>query len=366
MKRGLFIVQLPPPVHGVAVMNAHVVSDRILRNHVCIDVLQLAYSRELGQLNRATAAKFGRWLLLLFALWRRLAKERPDFAYFTPVPTGAGYVRDLPFMLLIKAYRVPLILHLHGRGIREQAARPLWRALYRWGMGHCAVVSASPGMQQHELAQLDLPGGRLYVVPNTVERVDTRRFSREGRSDALRLLFLSSTFAPKGIFVLLESLRRLLERGVAFDVDIVGASTARHDRLIEEFVLAHGLAPHAHLRGALYGDDKNFVLANADVLVHPTLNDYFPLVILEALQFGLAIVATRMGAIPEMVVNGVHGMLVPAGDVVALTQALEDLSKAPEQVRRMGEASRCRYEQHYSPERFSTALLGVFEAEGVA
>lgn len=364
MKRGLFIVQLPPPIHGVSLMNERVVADRALREHVAVDVLQLAYSRDLAQINRLTAAKFGRWLMLFFTLWRKLARQRPDFVYFTPVPTGSGYVRDLPFMVLVKWHRVPLILHLHGRGIAESAARPMWRRLYRWGLAHSAVVSASPGMCKRELRPLDLPGCRLYVVPNTVERIASACFARMRQPSVKpRLLFLSSTFPFKGIFVLLDALCELVHRGITFELDIVGASNPEHDARIRKFISAHRLQSHVRVFGALYGADKYAALQNADILVHPTLNDYSPLVILEAMQCGLAIVATNVGAIPEMVIDGVHGWLVPPNDVDALADAIQSLLESPARVRCMGAAARSRYLQYYSPERLSAALLDVFTAE---
>jgi glycosyltransferase involved in cell wall biosynthesis len=239
--------------------------------------------------------------------------------------------------------------------------------MYRWALGHCAVISASQGMQARDLQPLGLAGARLYVVPNTVDRVDVRRFRSVLRaSPRPRLLFLSSTFPFKGIFVLLESLRLLVERGVEFDAEIVGSSTAEFDRAIREFVAAEGLARQVVCLGALYDADKYAALGRADILVHPTLNDYFPLVLLEAMQFGLAIVTTRIGAIPEMVVDGVHGTLVPDGDAKALASAIEALIAVPATVRHMGAAAQCRYQQHFSPERFSAELIGVFEAEALA
>ena len=150
-----------------------------------------------------------------------------------------------------------------------------------------------------------------------------------------------------------------------FDVDIVGASAEGHDARIREFVATHDLQC-VRVLGALYGADKYAALGSADMFVHPTLNDYSPLVILEAMQFGLAIVSTRIGAIPEMVIDGEQGVLVPPDDSEALANAIERLIASPERVRRMGAAAQCRYQMHYSPGRFSSALIEVLEGEGLA
>jgi glycosyltransferase involved in cell wall biosynthesis len=366
MTRGLFLVQRPPPIHGVSVMNERVLADPQLRRHVWMDVLAIEYSRDLAQINRFSFPKVWHWLWLLMTLATRLVWQRPQFVYFTPVPTGTGFVRDLPFIVLIKLFRVLPILHLHGRGIAERSMKPGWRAVYELGLRHCAVVSASDGMRERELGSLRLPGGRHYVVPNAIDRVDINRFVTARTSSAPpRLLFLSGTFPFKGVFVLLEAARRLRDREVEFELELVGSSTAEHERAIGEFVTRHKLESRVRCAGALYGDEKWRAFGRTDVFVHPTLNDYFPLVLLEAMQFALPIVSTRVGAIPEIVSDGTQGLLVEPGDARTLADAIEALLRDPSRRRRMAAASRCRFLERYTPERFSRNLSSVFVAEGL-
>jgi len=363
---GLFLLQLPPPVHGVTAMNARVLecASRVLDGRV--DVLRIAFAEDLGSINRVSARKLWLWLRLLLGLATRLARRRPSFVYFTPVPTGPGFLRDLTFIGVVKAFRVPLILHLHGRGIAERTENPLWRGLYRLVLRQCAIVSASPGMQARELTPLRLSGSRLYTVPNRVEAVDVEGFRRRCSGRAPRLLFLSSTFPAKGVLILLDAAKRLRERGVPFELNIVGSSTPAIDGAIAEYVRAHDLGAHVRCDGALYGPDKYRAFGRADVFVHPTLNDYVPLVVLEALQFGLPIVSTNVGAIPEMVIDGEHGLIVEQGDAAALACALETLLRDAALRRSMGLASRCRYLTHYAPERFDEAFRVMLRAERFA
>ncbi len=146
---------------------------------------------------------------------------------------------------------------------------------------------------------------------------------------------------------------------------MVGSSNAEHEYAIGEFVRQHGLESQVIWRGALYGDDKWLAFGRADLFVHPTLNDYFPLVLLEAMQFGLPIVSTRVGAISEIVTHGTHGLIVEPDDAQALAGAIESLLRDPQRRRRMAVASRCSFLEQYTPERFSNNLSAVFEAEGL-
>jgi len=84
-------------------------------------------------------------------------------------------------------------------------------------------------------------------------------------------------------------------------------------------------------------------LARTDVVVLPSYWEGLPVSLIEALSAGKAIVASRVGGNPELVMDGTNGLLVPPGDAPALAQALLTLSGDPERVRRMGLASRQRF-----------------------
>ena len=101
----------------------------------------------------------------------------------------------------------------------------------------------------------------------------------------------------------------------------------------------------------------------SDLFVLPTLADNTPVTLMEAMASGLPAVATAVGGIPELVAAGVTGRLVPAGDVAALTAAIEGLLADPETRQRMGIASRKMAEARFARERMVSELE---DAYGVA
>ena len=121
---------------------------------------------------------------------------------------------------------------------------------------------------------------------------------------------------------MLEACRLLNERGVGFRCSLIGALSADYpgDSLSDE-IREKGLEGRVVFDGPLHGKEKWDVLAKADVFVHPTMNDCFPLVILEAMGSGLPVVTTDEGAIPEMVRDGVDGLICPKGDSKVLADA---------------------------------------------
>jgi len=96
-------------------------------------------------------------------------------------------------------------------------------------------------------------------------------------------------------------------------------------------------------------------------LVLPTLNDCFPLVILEAMRAGLPVVATDEGAIPEIVDDEVTGYIVPKNQPENLADKLELLLYDPELRKRMGGAGRNRFLEKYTLDKFESGLLTIFQ-----
>lgn len=103
-------------------------------------------------------------------------------------------------------------------------------------------------------------------------------------------------------------------------------------------------------------------LARADVFAHTSRWEGFGIVLLEAMLAGLPVVATRVSAIPEIVVDGTTGVLVPVGDFAAVAAALSDLLGDPKRRRALGEAGRRRAHDEFSVARMTERTMGVYES----
>ena len=115
------------------------------------------------------------------------------------------------------------------------------------------------------------------------------------------------------------------------------------------------------LRRLWFVTDGAAVLAAADVVVAPsTWPDPFPTVILEAMRAGRPVVASNHGGAPEMVVDGVTGVLVPPGDDAALAAAIGTLLADPDVRGRLGAAARERWRAEFGLERFVAAVDALY------
>ena len=176
----------------------------------------------------------------------------------------------------------------------------------------------------------------------------------------VKLLFLSNLIESKGIFVLLDACRVLKERGLDFTCDFVGGeSKAVSAEAFREAIAERGLADRVVYHGPKYGEDKVRFFTEADIFVQPTFDDCFPLTLVEAMQYRLPIVSTDVGAIPDMIVEEVNGLMCQQRDVDSLVVALERLIKDSALRTRMGEQGYARYRELYTLEAFEKRFVGI-------
>jgi len=221
------------------------------------------------------------------------------------------------------------------------------------------------------------PAGRVALAYHGIDPArfppwDGPRAPRDGGDlrDPVKLLSVGRLVEKKGTDVLLGALARL-PAGLAWELDLVGGGPleARLEREARRLGLAarirwHGALPqHEVLR--CYRTADLFVLASR--VAGDGDRDGLPNVLLEAQSQGLAVVSTALSAIPELVEQGVTGLLVPAGDEAALAAALTVLIVDPAQRARLGRAGLERVVSHFATTQGLDLLTQRFGlAEGVA
>ena len=180
---------------------------------------------------------------------------------------------------------------------------------------------------------------------------------------APRLLFLSNLIESKGIYVLLEACRMLKEEGVAFHCDYVGGeSKLISGEAFRSAIAERGLTDCVTYHGPQYGAAKDRFFREADIFVQPTFDDCFPLTLVEAMQYRLPIVSTDVGAIPDIVTDGVNGFVCPQRDVDALAEALRKLIAEPQMRVAMGQRGYELYRERMTLEVFEMRFTEILKS----
>lgn len=183
--------------------------------------------------------------------------------------------------------------------------------------------------------------------------IDASRFERANgtASPTFEILCVAALRGVKGHRYLIEACRLLLDSGVPLRCHLVGGGPLEKDLRAEieraglgEQVLLHGPQPRESVLARMRA---------ADVLVQPSIVDRagrregIPVTLMEAMGCGLAVVASRLSGIPELIEDGRSGLLVPPGDARALADALARLRSAPELRATLGRNARARVEAEF-------------------
>ena len=195
-----------------------------------------------------------------------------------------------------------------------------------------AQVAVSQPLAAQVAAIGRVPIERVTVVHNGVARVTEK--PRPTLSKLLQIGVVTRLTEDKGIDVLIEALRDLPD----VELHVAGDGEARG--VLFEQALASGVAERVHFHGWL--GDPSQIYRTIDVLVHPSRADIMPLSVIEAMHHGLPVIASNVGSLPEIVQDGVTGLLVTPGDVGALLRAIEELHVDPARRARLGAAGRQR------------------------
>jgi glycosyltransferase involved in cell wall biosynthesis len=127
-------------------------------------------------------------------------------------------------------------------------------------------------------------------------------------------------------------------------------------------VADEGLADLVTLRPAAFGEIKDRLLLRADVLLFPTYREGLPYVLLESMAAGTVPVICPVGAIPDVMQDGVHGLFVPVKDAVALADAVARLNADREDLARMSAACRRRIVERYTVARLAAEFEVLYES----
>lgn len=178
---------------------------------------------------------------------------------------------------------------------------------------------------------------------------------------APRLVCVGRLCEQKGQLFLLEAARVLAAKGVAFEIVLAGDGEMRGQ--IESLIAQHGLQAQVRITGWISSEQVRAEILAARALVLPSFAEGLPVVIMEAMALRRPVLTTYVAGIPELVRQGENGWLFPAGDVEALTAALQDcLAQPVEVLQRMGEAAYQRVLERHDIDTEAAKLADLFKA----
>jgi glycosyltransferase involved in cell wall biosynthesis len=266
-----------------------------------------------------------------------------------------------------------IIVHDHTSGERTRP-RGLKRAA-KWvlartpGIVADTVIAVSDYVARRQLEVALIPPGKVIriwngvAVPEARDRSCQRIHAMFGLAPGRPLIACACRAAPeKGVAHLLRAFNRVVQSVPAAEPRPVLLYIGDGPQLAELKALRESLPARDDIILAGYRTDARAILEGADLCVVPSVwQDAFPLAVLEAMAWGKPVIATRVGGIPEMIEDRVHGLLVPPADEPALAEALQALLADPARAARMGEAARRRVAEQFTTEEQIRRQVAIVE-----
>lgn len=319
----------------------------------------------------------GRVLRLLaspFALFATILFRQASIVHINTSLNPRAYWRDLVYLAVAKLLRARVVYQVHGGELpQEFFAGSRWRtAFLRWTLGLPELIVVLARVELDAYRRF-VPAQEVVAIPNGV---DCRAFAHiptvvTAPQEPLRLIFLGRVAREKGLYETLQGLRLALELGV--DARLTVAGGGPEEPRLRRYAVALGIGGRVTFVGPVFGSDKANLLAGSDVMLLPSYSEGLPYSLLEGMAAGIPVIATPVGAIPDVVTEGIHGHLVRARDGRAVAEALVRMAGDRDKLAWMSRACRRRVRAAYSLDRLSQefalhyrALAGGIAMAGVA
>jgi glycosyltransferase involved in cell wall biosynthesis len=355
----LFILHLPPPVHGAALMGSYVkASSRINENFDC-KYINLSASKSIDSIGKVGLKKSLFFFNLLLSTFKALVKKKYDVCYVTITSNGTAFYKDFMVVTILKLFRKKILLHFHNKGVEKGTqANKINYYLYKFVLGgkKTKVILLSPNLYA-DIKQYVEPK-RVYYCANGINP-DSGMSTEKTITTPVRILFLSNMMVAKGVFVLLEACAQLKNKNMSFECHFVGDWLDITESFFFDKVKELKLANHVFAHGKKYGPEKNSYYQQTDIFVFPTLNEAFGLVLLEAMQFELPVVASDEGGIPDIVIDNKTGYIVRKNDPTELAGKLISLINDPSLRQSMGIAGKKRFEENFTINQFEERMVKI-------
>lgn len=278
----------------------------------------------------------------------------PDLVHLNPSLDPKSYWRDLVYLAIARLLRRKVIYQVHGGALPQQffKGQPLRSALLRRVLRSADAVVLLAELELRAYREF-VPDARLRVIANAIETRELARDPIRLRGEGeLRLVYVGRLVDTKGIADTIECIGRLCAEGRKTRLTIVGSGP--EEASLRSLVDQLGLSERVSFAGALFGDAKDEIWRSSDVFAFPTFhNEGLPYSLLEAMAAGAVPVTTSVGAIPDVLTDGEHGLIVPARDHEAITEAFKRLDDDRQLLDRLSHQGRERILSAYSVNRLA-------------
>ena len=296
---------------------------------------------------------------------RTLLTKEVDLIHIHFCSRGSTF-RTTILIVISFFFRIPIVLHAHGAGFEIFYGNlPLLiQRNVSYLFCHCShFIALSESWKKFYTTNLGLEEDKTIVLPNPVkfplQTKDSQNHNPNTEdSNTINFLFLGRIGKRKGTFELIKAFslissqqRSRASLTIAGDGDLENAHA-----LIKDLDLTNRIVVHDWVNS----EERDALLAKSDVFVLPSYNEGLPMAVLEAMSFGLPVVTTPVGGIPELISHGTEGLLIDPGNIQELSSAMQTLIKDEDMRNSLGAKARERVAS-LDIQKYCLTLMSIYK-----
>ena len=356
--RILFILHLPPPIHGAAMMGKYIQESELINSSFDCFCINLATAGSLSDIGHVSLEKLLKYLLLLRYISHVVKEIRPELVYITPNAGGKAFFKDFIVVQMLKSMGCKVIAHYHNKGVSAYQSKWIYNFLYKRFFSNLKVILLAENLYK-DIAKY-VKREDVYICPNGIPSSCKEEMEARRNNVIPHLLFLSNLLISKGVIVLLDALKILKEKEYTFVCQFIGGETAEINAVqFFEEVNKRELSDLVTYVGRKVREEKEAFFRQADIFVFPTYYETFGLVNLEAMEYKLPVISTNEGGIPDIVKDGENGLICEKQNPVSLAYCIAKLLDNEELRVKMGSAGHEKFCREFTLDKFENRMRDI-------
>ena len=353
--------QVPPPNHGQAIMIEKLLNnkyDKINLIHIRLD-----FSETFDEIGKFELIKLIKLFRIILIYLKQIILNKIDLIYYPPAGNQkSAILRDFIILNVIHLTQKKVVFHFHAFGLIDGLNKFLrFKTIFSSVYYHprACIFLSNLNLELQTFFNAE----KNYVLPYGIEDIYSRDYRDQIRkeSNGLNILFMGNLIISKGILILLDAINSILnENSYKIKVQIGGEfPDMETKKRVEEHPLFN--TEIVQYNGGLKDKIKWDSFFDNNLFCFPTFyeSENFPVVLIEAMQFGLPIITSRWRSIPTMVVEDENALLVEPNDIKSLKEKIIILYNNSEKRNLMGINSRKIYENKYTLNKYLAGFENI-------
>jgi len=334
------------------------------RNDFDYKLINKEFSKSSAEVESFHPIKILRLIVVFTKAIYQIITYKPDMMVYFFSAKKMGVVPDMLILYFSRLLGVHNILYIHGVGHKKIYKNKIFKFLYdRVLRGKCTLIILSETLRP----DVNFISEDVYVLSNTIDIEQDGRLSTKTKkclnNRPLVILYLSNLIREKGLLLLLKAFKKIDAK--RDDVKLVvggGFSDDDFKNEVYEYINNNDLAESVIMKGPVYGDEKDGLFQTSDIFAFPSYYsvEAFPLVLLEAISYGLPVVGSDVGAISDIIEDSRTGFLVNPNDIEALADKLSILLNSKEIRESFGLRAKNKFVSSYSFEVYTEQQRNIF------